>query len=65
MSCEELLDGFQFVNRRFYSLPSIARRLSRSPVGLFWTLPLNLAYSMSRMVHATRRGDVFGDKSMG
>jgi radical SAM superfamily enzyme YgiQ (UPF0313 family) len=44
MSCEELLDGFRFANRRFYSLPSIARRLSRSPVGLFWTLPLNLAY---------------------
>jgi radical SAM superfamily enzyme YgiQ (UPF0313 family) len=47
MSCEELLAGFQFVNQRFYSLTSIAKRLSRSPVGLFWTLPLNLAYWFS------------------
>ena len=47
MSCEELLAGFQWANRRFYSPASIARRLSRSPVGLWWTLPLNLAYGMS------------------
>jgi radical SAM superfamily enzyme YgiQ (UPF0313 family) len=47
MSCEDLLDGFHFVNRRFYSFTSIAIRLSRSPVGLFWTLPLNLAYWFS------------------
>jgi radical SAM superfamily enzyme YgiQ (UPF0313 family) len=44
MSCEELLDGFRWANRRFYSLASIARRLSRSTAGLYWTLPLNLAY---------------------
>jgi radical SAM superfamily enzyme YgiQ (UPF0313 family) len=44
MSTTELLAGFQYANQRFYSLPSIARRLSRSPVQLWWTLPLNLAY---------------------
>jgi radical SAM superfamily enzyme YgiQ (UPF0313 family) len=48
MTGEELLEGFNFVNRRFYSLASIARRLTRSPVGLWWTLPLNLAYWLSR-----------------
>jgi len=46
MSPAELLAGFQYANQRFYSLPSIARRLSRSPAQLWWTLPLNLAYSM-------------------
>jgi len=45
MSAAELLAGFRYANARFYSLPSIARRLSRSPVQLWWTLPLNLAYS--------------------
>jgi len=47
MSCEELLAGFRWVNERFYSLPSIFRRLQRSRVGLWWTLPLNLAYWFS------------------
>jgi len=47
MSVAELLAGFQYANERFYSLRSIARRLWRSPVQLWWTLPLNLAYSMS------------------
>ena len=47
MSPEDLLAGFRYANRRFYSLRSILRRLSRSPVGLFWTLPLNLAYAMA------------------
>ncbi len=45
MSAEELLAGFRYANERFYSLRSIARRLSRSPGQLWWTLPLNLAYS--------------------
>jgi hypothetical protein len=45
MSPEELLAGLGWVNRRFYSLPSVARRLSRSPAGLWWTLPINLAYA--------------------
>ena len=44
MSVDELLAGFRYANERFYSLPSTARRLSRSPVQLWWTLPLNLAY---------------------
>jgi radical SAM superfamily enzyme YgiQ (UPF0313 family) len=44
MSRAELLAGFQFANERFYSLASTAKRLSRSPVQLWWTLPLNLAY---------------------
>jgi radical SAM superfamily enzyme YgiQ (UPF0313 family) len=44
MSAAELLAGFQYANERFYSPTSIARRLSRSPVQLWWTLPLNLAY---------------------
>jgi radical SAM superfamily enzyme YgiQ (UPF0313 family) len=46
MSCEDLLNGFNKVNQRFYSLPGIARRLAKSPVGLYWTLPLNLKYHM-------------------
>jgi radical SAM superfamily enzyme YgiQ (UPF0313 family) len=45
MSAAELLAGFQYANTRFYSPASIARRLSNSPVQLWWTLPLNLAYS--------------------
>lgn len=44
MSAAELLAGYKYANRRFYSLTSAARRLSRSPVQLWWTLPLNLAY---------------------
>jgi radical SAM superfamily enzyme YgiQ (UPF0313 family) len=44
MSTSELRAGFRYANDRFYSLPSMARRLSRSPVQLWWTLPLNLAY---------------------
>ncbi|HEU0293453.1 MAG TPA: radical SAM protein [Anaerolineales bacterium] len=44
MGVAELLAGFQYANERFYSLPSITRRLWQSPVQLWWTLPLNLAY---------------------
>jgi len=44
MTAAELLAGFRYANERFYSLSSTARRLSRSPVQLWWTLPLNLAY---------------------
>jgi radical SAM superfamily enzyme YgiQ (UPF0313 family) len=44
MTAERLLAGFGEVNRRFYSPKSIFRRLRRAPVGLFWTLPLNLIY---------------------
>jgi radical SAM superfamily enzyme YgiQ (UPF0313 family) len=45
MSIDELLHGFHYANARFYSFRSIAKRLARSPVQLWWTLPLNLAYS--------------------
>jgi len=44
MSAAELLAGFRYANGRFYSLRSTAKRLSRSSVQLWWTLPLNLAY---------------------
>jgi radical SAM superfamily enzyme YgiQ (UPF0313 family) len=44
MSVAELLAGFRYANERFYSLPSMAKRLSQSSVQLWWTLPLNLAY---------------------
>jgi hypothetical protein len=48
MSAEELHTGFQAIVRRFYTLGSIWKRLSNSPVGLWWTLPLNLAYHISQ-----------------
>jgi len=56
MSPGGLLDGFQRANQRFYSWRSIRKRLSRSPVQLAWTLPLNLAYaaSLRRSSHAIR-----------
>ena len=44
MSGAELVAGFRYANERFYSLASVAKRLSRSPVQMWWTLPLNLAY---------------------
>jgi len=47
MSPEELLAGYQYANRRFYSWRSVGKRLSRSPVGLSWALPLNLAYGFA------------------
>ncbi|SPF53457.1 Fe-S oxidoreductase [Candidatus Sulfopaludibacter sp. SbA4] len=45
MSAAELLGGFRYANARFYSLRSTAKRLSRSSVQWWWTLPLNLAYA--------------------
>ncbi len=45
MSAPDLLAGFRYANERFYSLASVAKRLSRSPVQILWALPLNLAYS--------------------
>lgn len=45
MSVEELLSGFRYANQRFYSITSIRQRLSRSPVQLWWTAPLNLLYA--------------------
>lgn len=50
MNCEELLEGFNRVNREFYSLRSIASRLGKSTAGLWWTLPLNMAYYFSHKI---------------
>jgi radical SAM superfamily enzyme YgiQ (UPF0313 family) len=44
ISVAELLAGFRYANERFYSLRSTAKRLTRSPVQWWWTLPLNIAY---------------------
>lgn len=49
MSAAALLSGFRRATRRFYGLTSIGRRLSRAPIGLWWTLPLNLAYATARL----------------
>ena len=55
MSPDDLLAGFRYANELFYSLPSIAKRLSRSAVQLGWTLPLNLAYGyQGRMTRSAR-----------
>jgi radical SAM superfamily enzyme YgiQ (UPF0313 family) len=50
MSPEALLNGYQRANKRFYSRQSMRKRLSRSPVQLSWTLPLNLAYAFALRV---------------
>jgi len=47
MSTDDLLEGFRYANQRFYSLSSVAKRLWRSPVQIWWNLPLNLAYAAS------------------
>lgn len=47
MSAAELLAGFRYANERFYSLRSVANRLWRSPVQMWWALPLNVAYAAS------------------
>jgi radical SAM superfamily enzyme YgiQ (UPF0313 family) len=47
MSVDELLAGFRYANERFYSLSSVAKRTWRSPVQMWWALPLNLAYAVS------------------
>jgi radical SAM superfamily enzyme YgiQ (UPF0313 family) len=51
MSPETLLAGYRYANRRFYSWRSAYKRLSRSPVQLSWTLPLNLAYGLALRYH--------------
>jgi radical SAM superfamily enzyme YgiQ (UPF0313 family) len=61
MSVAELLAGFQYVNKRFYSVSSIAKRLSRSSVQLWWTLPLNLAYGYQRQKTAQATVTDFAD----
>jgi radical SAM superfamily enzyme YgiQ (UPF0313 family) len=60
MSPEQLLAGYEYANKRFYSWPSVCKRLRRSPVGLYWTLPLNLAYVFA--CSFTRFWEGHGDK---
>ena len=62
MSADELLAGFRYANRRFYSLLGVAKRLWRSPVQLWWTLPLNLAYAVS-WARAQRGCSLVGGRS--
>lgn len=54
MSCTELLEGFNWVNQKFYSFKSAYKRLSTSPAGLWWTLPLNLAYIFSYQMYGPK-----------
>jgi radical SAM superfamily enzyme YgiQ (UPF0313 family) len=63
MSVTELLSGYRYANEQFYSLSSIAKRLSRSPVQFVWTLPLNLAYGYrwSKMAHNAVQAPVEAD----
>ena len=51
MEPDTLLEGYRSANRRFYSAGSITRRLSHSPTGLWWTLPLNIAYTLAFRYH--------------
>jgi radical SAM superfamily enzyme YgiQ (UPF0313 family) len=44
MTPKQLVDGFAYVNREFYRVPSMLSRLARSRVNWYWTLPLNLTY---------------------
>jgi radical SAM superfamily enzyme YgiQ (UPF0313 family) len=54
MTCDELLEGFKWVNSQFYSLKSIGRRLSKSTAGIWWTLPLNLTYYSSYKLYGQK-----------
>jgi len=57
MSPEQLLAGYEHANKRFYSWRSVCKRLARSPVGLSWTLPLNLAHLFASSMNSIA-GDV-------
>lgn len=66
MSREELLEGFNWANKRFYSLRSISKRLWKSTAGLYWTLPLNLMYHYSLRLNKYKKEDTgagYGSKS--
>jgi len=54
MSPEQLLAGYEYANKRFYSWRSVCQRLVRSPVGLSWALPLNLAYLFASAMGSIR-----------
>lgn len=47
MSPQELEAGTEWVARRFYSAPSIARRLAGSRAGIWWNLPRNAGYMLA------------------
>jgi radical SAM superfamily enzyme YgiQ (UPF0313 family) len=53
MSVAELESGTDWVARRFYSPRSIASRLGRSRVGLWWNLPRNVGYMLANTVVTT------------
>jgi radical SAM superfamily enzyme YgiQ (UPF0313 family) len=57
MSAEELIEGFNWANERFYSIKSISKRLSKSTAGLYWTLPLNLMYHYSLKLTKYKKED--------
>ena len=45
MTTEELAQGFDYVNKEFYKVNNILKRLWNSKTNTYWTLPLNLIYS--------------------
>jgi len=47
MSPRELLMGMEWAARRFYSLPSIIERMTRSRTGLWWNIPRNVGYHLA------------------
>lgn len=47
MSPHELLMGMEWAARQFYSIPSIAQRMSLSKTGLWWNIPRNLGYYLA------------------
>src|SRR5262245_1443717 len=55
MSRAELEAGTEWVARQFYSPRSIARRLGRSRVGLWWSLPRNFGYMLAGCRFGGRR----------
>ncbi|MDR3270538.1 MAG: B12-binding domain-containing radical SAM protein [Peptococcaceae bacterium] len=46
MTPQQLIDGFNDVNQKFYRLSHIVQRIARSRTNWYWTLPLNVIYSM-------------------
>jgi len=54
MTCDELLEGFKWVNSQFYSIKSIGARLSKAKKGLWWTLPSNLLYYFSYKLYGKK-----------
>jgi len=57
MSPAELDAGTEWVARGFYSPRSIARRLVRSRVGLWWSLPRKFGYMLAGFSNAAPSWD--------